>query len=164
MPCKERLLQLLDSELVWYEVLSHREAFTAQDVAQLSHVSGKRLAKVVVVREGLHRYHMCVIPAHAHVDFAVLRLGTGLKDLGLAGESEIARLFPDCEIGTMPPFGRLYGLPMWLDACLREASDIYFQAGNRHEVVHMLMSDYLQVAGPPNGVFCMHGALHLSHT
>ncbi len=160
MDCKERVLKLLDEHGVWYEVLPHREAFTAQDVAHVTHVPGKRLAKVVVVREGLRDYFLCVMPAPAHLDFAVFKRVTGRKDLGLASEAEMARLFPDCEPGAVPPLGSLYGMPFYLDACFRESDDFYFQAGTHHEVVRMRFADYLQVAKRPQAVFCMHGALH----
>ncbi len=163
MACKDRLLRLLDEKLVWYEVLPHREAFTAQDVAHVAHVSGKRLAKVVVVREGLRDFFLCVLPAPAHLDFAIFKRATGRRDLGLASEEEMARLFPDCDSGAMPPFGQLYRLSVYLDACFRERDDFYFQAGNHHEVVRMRTADYERVAGPPTAVFCMHGSLHLAN-
>ncbi len=156
MMCKDRLLKLLDDRQVWYEVLPHQQAFTAQDVAHATHVSGKRLAKVVVVREGLRSFFLCVLPAHDHLDFTILKRKTGRKDLGLASEDELARLFPDCDPGTTPPFGGLYGLPVYLDACFRGEDDIYFQAGNHHEVLRMRTVDYERVAGPAAGVFCMH--------
>jgi Ala-tRNA(Pro) deacylase len=160
MACNERLQRLLDEKQVWYEVLPHREAFTAQDVAHTSHVSGKKLAKVVVVREGARSFFMCVMPASAHLDFTILKRMTGRKDLGLASEEEMGRLFPDCDSGAMPPFGDLYGMPFYLDACFRDEAEIYFQAGNHHEVVRMRFADYERLAGPPVGMFCMHGALH----
>ncbi len=163
MSCNERLLRLLDEKQVWHEVLPHQQAFTAQDVAHVAHVSGKRLAKVVVVREGTRSFFLCVLPAPAHLDFAILKRMTGRHDLGLASEEELARLFPDCDAGTMPPFGRLYGLPFYLDACFRSEEDVYFQAGNHTEIVRMRTADFERLAGPPAGVFCMHGALHVAH-
>jgi Ala-tRNA(Pro) deacylase len=156
-------MKLLDERQVWFEVLPHREAFTAQDVAHASHVSGKRLAKVVLVREGVRSFFMCVMPAAAHLDFAILKRMTGRQELGLASEEEISRLFPDCDLGAMPPFASLYGMPLYLDACFRSEPDVYFQAGNHHEVIRMRYADFERLAGPPAGVFCMHGALHVAH-
>lgn len=163
MACKERVIQLLDEHRAWYEVLPHREVFTAQDVAHAAHVSGLRLAKVVVVREGLGTFTLCVLPAPAHLDFAILGRTTGRSDLGLASEAEIVRLFPDCDAGAMPPFGALYRLPLYLDACFRSHPDFYFQPGNHHEVIRMRYADYERVAGKPVAVFCMHGSLHGAH-
>ena len=99
----------------------------------------------------------------AHLDFTILKRMTGRHELGLASEEEMSRLFPDCDLGAMPPFASLYGMPLYLDACFRSEPDVYFQAGNHHEVVRMRYADFERLAGPPAGVFCMHGALHVAH-
>ena len=68
----------------------------------------------------------------------------------------MARLFPDCEVGAMPPFGNLYGMSVYVDACLPQAKEIVFQAGNHHEVVRMAFADYERVVNPVVGEFCLH--------
>jgi Ala-tRNA(Pro) deacylase len=163
MPLNERLVRLLDENGVSFAIVPHRAAFTAQEVAHASHVSGWKVAKVVVVREGLRTYFMAVLPASQHLDFGVLRRMTGRKELGLANEEELRRLFPDCDPGAMPPFGNLYGLPVYLDACFREARDFYFQAGTHTELVRMRFRDYEALAAPFAGEFCMHEEPAIAH-
>lgn len=159
MACLDRVTGLLDEKGLPYAILPHREAFTAQEVAHASHITGWKLAKVVVVREGLRGFFMAVLPASAHLDFGILRRVTGRKELGLATEDELRRLFPDCDAGAMPPFGALYGLPMYLDGCFRSSKEIYFQAGNHRELVRMRFADYERMAGPIAGEFCLHESL-----
>jgi Ala-tRNA(Pro) deacylase len=65
-------------------------------------------------------------------------------------------LFPDCETGAMPPFGQLYGLPVWVDACFPKAGEFAFQAGNHHEVVRMQYAEYERLARPVVAEFCRH--------
>lgn len=142
-----RVRKLLAVEGVPFEVLEHRDVFTAQERAAAAHVSGRLVAKVVVVRDG--EWHgMAVLPAAARVDLAALRRATGRPSLELAGESELASLFPDCEVGAMPPFGRLYGLPVYLDSTLAERPEMVFAGGSHHEEVRMPMRDYLRVERP----------------
>jgi Ala-tRNA(Pro) deacylase len=159
MALVERVERYLVRNDVPYRLIPHREAFTAQEVAQSTHVAGRQLAKVVVIREGKSIYFMAVLPASCHVDFGVLRRNTGRQEMTLASEDEVRKLFPDCEAGAMPPFGNLYGLSMYLDHCFWEREEIFFQAGNHHEVVQMRFQDYLPLARPLAGSFCLHERL-----
>lgn len=155
MAINERLSELLRQRGVTAEILPHREVFTAQEVAHSSRVSGRNLAKVIVLRDEAQTFLMAVIPAHEHVDVDELKHITGRKGLELASEEELRRLFPDCELGAMPPFGHLYGLPMFVDPCLVE-EDVYFQAGNHHEIVRMRHADFVRLARPFEGKLCLH--------
>ncbi len=156
MAIHERLARALDGARVRYNVVPHAEAFTAQDAAHAAHVSGRRFAKVLVLREGLRNYFLAVVPAHEHVDFGAIRRHTGRQAIGLADELEIQRLFPDCEAGAMPPFGELYHLPMYVDPCLASPGEIWFEAGTHHEALRMNWEDFRAAAGPFTGMFCMH--------
>jgi Ala-tRNA(Pro) deacylase len=156
MSVNSRLLGILAKSRIEYELMPHREAYTAQEVAQTAHIRGRRLAKVVLVRAGRGDYLMAVVPASAHVDLELLGRISGHTQLELATEGEIQRVFPDCELGAMPPFGNLYGLPVYLDACLSHQEHVIFQAGNHHEVVRMTFPEYERLAGPFARVACLH--------
>jgi len=157
MAINERVSRLLEQYRIEYELLPHREAFTSQEIAQSVHVPGRMLAKVVVVREPSGGHLMVVVPAACRVDLDVLTRQTGRPGLVLADEEELRRLFPDCELGAMPPFGRLYDMPMVLDRCVEKAPVIFFQAGNHHEVVRMKTEAFLELARPLAGEFCVCG-------
>jgi Ala-tRNA(Pro) deacylase len=156
MGITERLLRLLQEARVKFELLPHREVFTCQQVAEASHISGRLLAKVVVLHKPDGDFVMVALPASEHLDPMALREVTGLEEIALASEDEIRRRFPDCEVGAMPPFGDLYGMPLYLDRCLAAVKDIYFQAGNHHEVVRMKVSDYQRLARPTLAGACVH--------
>src|ERR1700751_1462377 len=98
-----RLRELLDSHKVKYVVISHSVAYTAQGIAALTHISGKELAKTVIVK--LDRsLAMAVLPASSQVDLSRLKTVTGATNAGLASEAEFKDRFPDCQTGAMPPF------------------------------------------------------------
>jgi len=158
MACVERVKRLLEQNQVSYQVVPHREAFTSQEVAETSHVPGRRLAKVVLLRDTKGAHLMAVIPAQEHIDLPLLQRASGRPGVAMAAEDEIKRLFPDCEVGAMPPFGNLYQLPTYLDACFRGEEDFYFQAGNHHEVVKLKFRDFERLIQPLAGESHLHEA------
>lgn len=156
MALTEPLRRLLEEKKVPYDLMPHREAFTAQEIAQASRVAGRLVAKPVIVRESENNYYMAVVTAPQQVDLATIHRMTGRPKGHLASEDEMRRLFPDCELGAMPPIGRLYGMPTYVDEVFRTHELIYFQPGNHHEVVKMRFVDFEQVAGPFTGEFSLH--------
>jgi Ala-tRNA(Pro) deacylase len=158
MAANSRLQALFAKSRIEYEILSHREAFTAQEVAQAAHERGRRVAKVVLLRARRDDYLMAVVPASCHVDLDIVERISGLKGLVVASEGEVLRVFPDCEPGAMPPFGNLYGLPTYLDECFARQEQIIFQDGNHHEVIRMPFAEYERLAGPFARVACLHRA------
>jgi len=91
---------------------------------------------------------MIVVPASRLVDFQEVRLTLGLTHARLATEMEVGELFPDCELGAMPPMGNLYGMPVYLDSTLAEEDTIAFNAGTHRDVVHMRTDEYRALVHP----------------
>jgi Ala-tRNA(Pro) deacylase len=147
MPILTKLKEFLDANAVRYEVRSHPTAYTAQEVAAAEHVPGREMAKVVMVRDG-GGYLMAVLPAPYHVGLVRLGKAVGRTDLRLATEAEFAVLFPGCEPGAMPPFGNLYGIPVWVDESLAGDDEIAFNAGNHEQTVHMTYADFARLVRP----------------
>ena len=153
MAINERLIRELERRRLPFEVLPHREFFTATQVAQSTHVPGRLFAKPVLIHDPEGGYSMVVVTAHEHVDLGAFQRFTGHTPGRIASETEVAQMFPDCEVGAMPPVGHLYGLATYLDDAFREQPEIYFQAGNHHEVVRMAFSDFAIMARPLTGEF-----------
>jgi Ala-tRNA(Pro) deacylase len=147
MDCKERLVAYLQAEGVDFEVHHHRQAFTAQEVAATEHISGKRLAKVVMVMAGADLV-MTVLPAHERVDLDVLAGVTGATGLRLAEEDEFSSRFDDCEAGAQPPFGNLYGLPVYVDSALSQQERIEFRAGTHTDTIGIRYADFARLVQP----------------
>jgi Ala-tRNA(Pro) deacylase len=147
MPILSKLREFLDREKATYEVLTHQQAFTAQEVAEAQHVHGRDMAKVVMVRGG-GQLSMLVLPAPARVDLPRARVVLGQPDLALATEAEFARHFPQCEPGAMPPFGNLYGVAVWVDEQLTRDDQIVFNAGTHTQTVRMRYADFARLVQP----------------
>jgi len=155
MAMVKRLQEFLDSHGVTYEVTPHREAFTSQEIAAASHVSGKAMAKVVMVKRGPGMV-MAVLPAACRVGVDRLEGIFGAPGVTLAREHEFAGLFPDCDTGAMPAFGNLYGVEVFVDEELAKYPRIVFQAGNHQELVTMNYADFARLAQPKVAEFCSH--------
>jgi Ala-tRNA(Pro) deacylase len=127
-------------------VLKHAPVATANEVAVALHVSGKVVAKAVIVKRG-DQPVMVVLPAHHQVD--VQRLSELMEGkLRLARESELRELFPDCELGAVPPFGNLYHLPVWVAEELTKDDEIVFVAGSHAIAIRMKYADYADLVSP----------------
>lgn len=142
-----KIREFLDAHNIKYLVISHSLAYTAQGVAAVAHVSGKKLAKTVIVKiDGV--LAMAVIPASDHVNLELLRRLTGAQKVEAASEVEFKDAFPDCEIGAMPPFGNLYDMPVYADSSLAENEEITFSAGTHHELMRMHWNDMTRLVNP----------------
>src|SRR5712664_2382754 len=141
-----RLIDFLDESKVRYEILHHPEAFTSHELAAIEHVKGKDRAKVVMVKSGGELF-MAVLPTDHRIDLEKLAAITG-RPTSVAEEADFKELFPDCEIGTMPPFGHLYGVATYLDQSLTGIDRIVFEAGTHSDAIKMEYADYERLAKP----------------
>lgn len=147
MSCKEKLEQYLHEQHISFQEHLHHTAYTAQDVAAREHLPGKLAAKVVVAfADG--QPVMLVLPASYRVDLTRVGLALGAQAVRLADEVELAGLFPDCEVGAMPPFGNLYHLPVYVDQRLAEDEHIVFPAGTHTETMRLAYADFARLVRP----------------
>lgn len=135
MTISATLKGFLDRQQASYELVPHPRTGSSMETAEEAHVPGKRLAKAVIVREQ-GSYAMVVVPSAMHVDLAILRQQLG-HDAELATEATLAELFPDCAVGAVPPVGAAWGLETYLDDCLLDEQEVYFEAGDHEELVRM---------------------------
>ena len=130
-----RLRSFLDSQGIRYEVLPHSHTSTSLETARAAHVPGERIAKSVVL-EDERGYLMAILPASRRISLDSLERQLHRK-LELASEAELAGLFRDCEMGAVPPVADPYGMPAVIDDRLWELSDVYFEAGDHEDLVHL---------------------------
>ena len=142
-----QLKDFLDRQKVKYVSISHSTAYTAQDIAALTHTPGKELAKTVIVRID-DALAMAVLPASFHVDLGALKAITKTKAVGLAGEKEFTDRFPECETGAMPPFGNLYNMAVYVDESLSKDKEISFNAGSHNELIRLAYADFERLVKP----------------
>ena len=143
----ERLKALFEAEKIPYRLISHREAYTASEVAESIHMPGRKFVKVVIVQANGKKV-MAVLPSHRRVNLSLFAEVAGKETVSLMEEDEFRLQFPDCEVGAMPPFGTFYQLPVYADALLGREAVIYFRAGSHREVIEMRHQDFIRLAKP----------------
>lgn len=149
------LQDYLDRRALDYEVVKHPYASSSLETAEAAHVSGEQLAKCVLT-EDYRGYLMVVLPASYQVEFE--RLDDVLdRRLALASENELGDIFTDCELGAIPPLGAAYGVDVALDDRLAECEDVYFEAGDHTELIHMSGAAFRDMMdGAERGQFSSH--------
>ena len=146
MPVK-KLKEFLDKEKTKYISIVHSTAYTAQEVAASAHITGKELAKTVIVQlDG--DMAMAVLPANRKIVLQDLRDVTGADQVKFVPEDAFKKLFPDCETGAMPPFGNLYGMEVFVAASLTGNQEMAFNAGSHTEVIRLAYKDFERLVRP----------------
>jgi Ala-tRNA(Pro) deacylase len=141
------LIDFLEKNAVQYEIVEHSISYTAQEIAEMAHVSGKDFAKTVIVKiDG--EAAMVVTQGHRRLDLDVLKQQLGAEEIKMASEFSFEKQFPDCELGAMPPFGNLWNMRVFVDAALTEDEFIAFNAGSHEELIKMSYKDYETLVKP----------------
>lgn len=146
MPVK-KLKEYLDSNKVEYVTINHSLAFTAQRIAASAHISGKEIAKTVIINAD-GRKIMAVLPASSKVNLNLLKESINVKQIEIAHEQDFGLLFPECEIGAMPPFGNLYGMEVYVAEKLALDEEIAFNAGTHRELIKLSYKDFVRLVKP----------------
>ena len=153
----ERLKEFLDDQGVRYVSIAHSTAFTAQEIAALTHIPGREMAKTVILKLD-DKMAMAVLPASRHVDVGAVKAAVGAKHAALAAEAEFRERFPDCETGAMPPFGNLYGMPVFVEEALTRDQEIAFNAGSHNEIIRLAYEDFARLVKPTIASFALERA------
>lgn len=133
--------RFLGARSVDYQTITHRHTMTTNQTAFSAHVPRSRVAKAVLLGDDEH-YILAIVPASGRVDMNAICEIVGKRELALAGEDEIAMMFPDCELGAIPPVGPAYGVDTVVDASLLVQPDIYFEGGDHEHLVHVTGADF----------------------
>lgn len=152
MAISERLKAFLQASKVSYTTARHPIVYTAQEIAAAQHVSGRHLAKCVLVKIGRGPV-LAVLPAVQLIDFKKLKGILGVTSLSLGKEADIKERFPDVEVGAMSPFGNLYQVPVVVDKALSESEEIVFNGGTHTDTITMRYRDFVALVKPKTGAF-----------
>ena len=143
----KKLKSYLDDNNIKYVSIIHSQAYTAQETAQSAHIPGKEMAKTVIVKSG-DDLVMLVLPASEKVDLDLVKGATRSDSVQLASEQDFKDLFPNCETGAMPPFGNLYGMPVYVEESLSRNKNIAFNAGSHTELIKLTYKDFNRLVKP----------------
>jgi Ala-tRNA(Pro) deacylase len=152
MPVK-KLKEFLDDHKIEYVTINHSLAYTAQRIAASAHIPGKEIAKTVVIKAD-GKMIMVVLPASCKINLDLLKDSISASSVEIASEKEFSNLFPDCEVGAMPPFGNLYDMKVFVAEKLLSDEVIAFNAGSHRELIKLAFKDYEKLVKPKIIKFC----------
>lgn len=143
MAISPTLHRFLEQKQVKYDLIPHQRTGSSMETAEAAHVSGNSLAKAVILKDP-ERYIMVVIQSSEHVDLAELkrRLGHAFE---MATEAELGEVFVDCALGAVPPVGAAWGVDVYLDECLLEQEQVFFEAGDHEDLVRVTRDDFMHL-------------------
>ncbi|MFM0226870.1 aminoacyl-tRNA deacylase [Paraburkholderia dipogonis] len=143
MSISATLQDCLRSKGSQYEIVHHPYSHSSVETAAAAHIPGDRLAKTVLF-EDEHGYVATVLPSTYAVRLSELWAKTG-RHLLLAKETDLRELFKDCDAGALPPVCTAYGMQTYLDESLALQPDVYFEAGDHEELIHMDTDQFLDL-------------------
>jgi prolyl-tRNA editing enzyme YbaK/EbsC (Cys-tRNA(Pro) deacylase) len=153
----EKILEILDEENIEYKHLTHDHVHSSHDAAKIRGNRVEQAAKAIVLKvknsEGQYLFIQCVLPGHKKIDLKKLKQILNLKSAGLASPEEVLEK-TGCTIGSVPPFGMLFGLETYADETLRCEEQIVFSAGTHNDSIMLRSKDYMIVAKPRILSFC----------
>jgi Ala-tRNA(Pro) deacylase len=155
MESLKKVKEFLESKRISYQLLEHTPAFTALETAEAQHVPGRQLIKTVIV-DADGTLVMCVLPSTHKIDFDQLGKILRSSKVQLAEEKKLKILFPEYELGAMPPFGQLAGLKVYADKVLEENETVAFNAGTHTDLIRIKFKDYVRLTNPVLADFGLH--------
>ncbi len=154
MPIAKTVQWYLEANGVSYETLQHPHSKTSEETADVAFIWEDQLAKTVLL-EDERGYLIAIVPASCRVDLKKLERQLDRKR-ELASESKLADVFPDCEMGALPPLGKAYGIPTVYDDRLRKLSCVYFEGGDHRDLVYLGGREFISLLrDSPHGDLCL---------
>ena len=147
MKCRERLEVYLREHQVPFQHQHHSQAFSGQKIAAREHIPGKMVAKTVIALADNHMIAL-VLPATYLADLKKIQTALRASEIRLAHEAEFVATFADCEVGTMPPFGNLYGLPVYVEESLTKEETMVFPVGTYTDTMSLRYADFERLVHP----------------
>ncbi len=147
-----QLEHYLDETQAPHLVRHHPRSMTALQLAETENINPHEVAKVVILKDPRH-YYMMVLPADYQLDLQAAREFIESPEATMAPEDDLVTLFPDCELGAMPPFGTLYQMPVYAEESLGDGNEIEFHAGSHEDAVRMSYTRWQQMVHPHIGHF-----------
>ena len=129
------LKSYLEEHHIEYDMVKHMHSDTSLESAHSAHVPGHQMAKAVVLEDD-KGYVVSVLPSTNRLDMEWVNETLG-RNLEMAHEDELPNLFQDCEFGAVPALSNAYGLDVIWDDQLKSASEIYIEAGDHENLIHM---------------------------
>ena len=145
--------QFLEANDVAYQVFTYKHrCYRTVDILKVTPVPEWWVVKSIVVKED-GRFILAILQTRRWIEIARLKGELGNAGVRMAFEGELTGLFPECELGVVPPFGNLYGLEVWVDQPVTNNEKIVFKAGSHSETILINYKDFERLVRPKVAYF-----------
>lgn len=153
----KKITNLLNEHHITYKTFEHEAVRTSEEAAAIrpeyTLAQGAKALIVRIKRKGVpvaeeRQFVQIVVPGDAKFDVKKARQVLEAKDIRFATPTEVSELTDGVQPGGVPPFGILFGLPVYVEETLLKNNDIIFNAGDRRFSIAMKSSDYIAVVKP----------------
>ncbi len=150
-----QIKELLDKNKINYTHITHEHVHRSEDAAKIRGTNLDEAAKAIILKierkdsENVKHYEFIqvVIGGDQKIDLKKLRLYFNSKNVALASPDEVLER-TGCTIGSVPPFGILFNIPVYMDNALIDKSRIVFSAGTHNDSILMGPEDYVSIIDP----------------
>lgn len=147
----ERIVKELQAARVGFQIIEHAPVYTSEEAAKIRGISlHEGLKSLVLYADG--QPIMVAVPGDRKVNFKLFKKQYGVRDLRMATPEEVVKV-TGVEIGAVPPFGHIFGIPLYLDETVKSCERVVFNAGLHARSISLSRKDYETVAKPTLGVF-----------
>lgn len=152
-----QIIELLKAHDCTYKTFEHEAVRTSEEAASVRpEYSIAQGAKALIVRAKVKQdsgeikkhFVQVVVPGDKRFDPKKVRQMLNAKDVRFASEDEVLEITDGVLPGGVPPFGNLFGLPVYADASLFEQDELIFNAGDRRFSIAMRTDAYKKVVQP----------------
>jgi len=150
-PVYDRIIESLRRARMDYEPYEHEAVFTSEEAAKVRNTPLSQGAKALVLYAD-DAPIMVAVPGDRKLDMKAFKKRYGIKDLRMATPEEVQQV-TGVPIGAVPPFGHIFGIPLYMDARFMEEDAVSFNAGSHTRSVRMKQKDYQRLAKPTVGEF-----------
>ena len=137
-----KAIELLASKGINFEKLEHAVVTTSSEASGARGSKLSQGAKAIIVKANDQFYHL-IISAAVQLDNNKLRKVLGTRRVRFATTEELFEI-TGCLPGAVPPFGNLFGLPVFMDNALMEEDTVYFNCGSHTISLRMRRSDLVE--------------------
>ena len=147
--------EYLEREGVRFKMVAHAPTYSALELAEETQTPGDEVAKTVVLKADAKPL-LAVLQSTHKIDFEAVKRALSAQEVELVDEGEFKKLFPDCELGALPPFGSQYEMETLLDEPLTQDESILFEGNTHQEAVRMAYADFARLEKPRVAAFTKH--------
>ena len=139
----QQAIKLLEDSGIAFRLIDHPPTRTAQEAAKVAGSKPEEVAKSLVLMADKKPVLVIVI-GNRRIEFKTLKKLKEIKDLRLASPEEVIS-YTGCPIGSVPPFGQFFNLPIIIDSAIKVMDEVVFSPGTDVQSVRMKARDFLRI-------------------